>query len=76
LAKKLVSEGCFVIVTGRRKENLDKFIDRHGNDKAASFEFDISDLDSVPATVSKITQAHTDIDCIVLNAGIQRRSGA
>jgi hypothetical protein len=75
LAEKLVSEGSFVIVTGRRKENLDKFVEKYGSDKAEAVEFDISDLDSIPKNLSSITKAHDDIDCIILNAGIQRRSG-
>jgi NADP-dependent 3-hydroxy acid dehydrogenase YdfG len=75
LAEKLISEGSFVIVTGRRKENLDQFIERNGSDKAEAFEFDISKLDNIPSTLGKITKAHKDIDCVVLNAGIQRRSG-
>ena len=37
--------------------------------------FDITKLDAIPDVVRKITTAHTDIDCVVLNSGIQRRSG-
>ena len=75
MADKLVAEGSFVIVTGRRKVNLEEFVERHGKEKAEGFEFDISDLENIPPTVQTIARAHSDIDCVVLNAGIQRRSG-
>jgi NADP-dependent 3-hydroxy acid dehydrogenase YdfG len=32
-AERLVQEGKKVIVVGRRKENLDAFVDKHGKDK-------------------------------------------
>lgn len=75
-AERLISEGCFVIVTGRRKENLDRFIARHGSDKAQAIAFDIAQLDRIPGFVQDITNDHPDLDCAILNAGIQRRCGA
>lgn len=74
LAEKLIVEGCSVIVTGRRKENLDGFVERH-QDKATAVAFDINKLDEIPEMVRNITTTHSDIDCVVLNSGIQRRSG-
>lgn len=75
LAEKLVAEGSSVVVTGRRKENLDKFVERNGQDKAEAVVLDITKLDAIPDVLHKITTAHADIDCVVLNSGIQRRSG-
>ena len=75
LAEKLVAEGSSVIVTGRRKENLDAFVERHGQDKAKAVVFDITKLDEIPEMMRDITTMHNDIDCVVLNSGIQRRSG-
>ncbi|ETN38704.1 uncharacterized protein HMPREF1541_06741 [Cyphellophora europaea CBS 101466] len=74
LADKLVIEGSSVIATGRRKENLDKFVQRHGQGKTDTAVFDITQLGRIPEFVSKVTTAHDDIDCVILNSGIQRRT--
>jgi short-subunit dehydrogenase involved in D-alanine esterification of teichoic acids len=71
-AEKVVQDGKFVIVVGRRKENLDAFLDKHGKDKAEAVVFDISKLDQIPKFVEDITSRHLDLDCIILNSGIQR----
>lgn len=47
LADKLVENGTFVIAAGRRKENLDKFVAKHGASKAAAAVVDILKLESV-----------------------------
>lgn len=36
---------------------------------------DITKLDAIPQTVRNITTMHDDIDCVILNSGVQRRSG-
>ncbi|KAL9066976.1 MAG: hypothetical protein Q9161_007220 [Pseudevernia consocians] len=70
LASRLVQEGSSVIVVGRRKENLEAFVHEHGKDKASAVPFDITELDKIPNFVTKLT--HTDLDCVILNSGIQR----
>jgi NADP-dependent 3-hydroxy acid dehydrogenase YdfG len=75
LAQKLVEEGSRVIVVGRRKENLDHFVARNGSDKAEAFAFDITKLKEIPDFVRTVTTAHDDIDSVILNSGIQRRTG-
>ncbi|KAJ5925522.1 hypothetical protein N7454_008161 [Penicillium verhagenii] len=47
LASKLIENGTKVIVSGRRKENLDAFVQQHGDDKVTSKVFDIMKLDQV-----------------------------
>ncbi|KAF7131130.1 hypothetical protein CNMCM5793_004117 [Aspergillus hiratsukae] len=74
LAERLIAHGCFVIGTGRRKENLEAFVQRHGEDKAAVVQFDISKLGEIPGFVSEVTTSHPDLDCVFINSGIQRRS--
>ncbi|KAI9887563.1 MAG: hypothetical protein M1823_000654 [Watsoniomyces obsoletus] len=71
LAARFVQEGAKVIVTGRRKENLDAFVQQHG-DRATAVQFDITRLDQMPSFAQDITESHPDLDCIVLNSGIQR----
>ncbi|KAF2221852.1 hypothetical protein BDZ85DRAFT_264492 [Elsinoe ampelina] len=72
LASKFVSEGSKVIVVGRRKENLDKFVQSHGSDKATAVQFDITDLQGIPKFADSITKEHSDLDCVFINSGIQR----
>lgn len=52
LAAKFVEEGSNVIVTGRRKQNLDAFVNNYP-DKATAMEFDITQLEQIPGFVSK-----------------------
>lgn len=47
LAAKVVENGTPVIVTGRRKENLDAFAKKYGSDKVRTKVFDITQLDQV-----------------------------
>ena len=53
LADRFVHEGFKVIVVGRRQENLDQFVQEHGQDKAAATRFDISKIDEIPGFASQ-----------------------
>ncbi|KAF2099345.1 NAD(P)-binding protein [Rhizodiscina lignyota] len=72
LSARFVENGIFVIVTGRRKERLDSFVEKHGKDKAAAEVFDIAQLDKIPHFAREVTAAHPDIDAVLVNAGMQR----
>lgn len=88
LATKLVENGTQIIISGRRKENLNAFIDQHGADKVKSKVFDIMKLDQVsnpclkslhkltnhkiPKFASEIIAENPDLDCVFVNSGIQR----
>ena len=54
LASRFVQEGSFVIVVGRRKENLEAFVHEHGKDKASAVPFDVTELDKIPNFVTKL----------------------
>lgn len=71
-AKKVIQDGKQVIVTGRRQENLDEFVSKHGNGKASSIVFDITRLAEIPKFVEDVTTQHPDLDCVIINSGIQR----
>lgn len=74
LAAKFVETGTSVIVSGRRKEKLDQFVNDYGNKgNVDSAVFDITDLQGIPSFVEKMFQKHPDLDCIFLNSGIQRQ---
>lgn len=72
LADKLIEEGVHVVAVGRRKQNLDNFVGKHGSEKASSVVFDITNLAEIPQFVHGVTKAHPDIDSVLLNSGIQR----
>lgn len=72
LASKLVSEGSRVIVVGRRQQRLDDFVKTHGSDKATAINFDVTNLSGIDAFSQSVTQANPDLDCVIVNSGIQR----
>jgi len=72
LASKFVNNDIKVVVTGRRKENLDEFVQEHGKDKAEAIQFDNTQLDKIPSFAKSVMESHPDIDCVFLNGGIQR----
>lgn len=72
LAEKFVETGTFVIVSGRRQENLDSFTSKHGKDKSDAVAFDITQLDKIPTFAADVMKSHPDLDCVFMNSGIQR----
>ena len=54
LASRIVQEGSSVIVSGRRKENLEAFVHEHGKGKAVAAPFDVTELDKIPNFVTKL----------------------
>jgi len=72
LAEKFISEGRQVIISGRRTEAINKFIEKHGDSKASGTTFDITDLKGIPAWAASVHKEHPDLDCVILNSGIQR----
>ncbi|KAI5925184.1 short chain dehydrogenase [Camillea tinctor] len=72
LAERMIENGVFVIGVGRRKDRLDAFVAKHGPEKAAASQFDITDLDGIKGWAEGIIKSYPTLDCIVLNSGIQR----
>jgi len=72
LAERLIQNGANVIAVGRRQEILDEFVQKHGKNKATSFQFDITNLAGIPEFAKRVTAAHPEIDSVFLNSGIQR----
>jgi short-subunit dehydrogenase involved in D-alanine esterification of teichoic acids len=73
MADRLVREGVKVVAVGRRKDRLDEFVRTHGSDKASSAVFDIAETNKIPGFAREIATAYPDLDCVFLNAGVQRR---
>ena len=75
LAAKFVETGTSVIVTGRRKEKLEEFVEKyggHGSTTVDSAVFDVTDLKAMPQFAADQFSKHPDLDCIFLNSGMQR----
>ena len=71
-AAKLISTGSKVIVVGRRQDRLDAFIKTHGAENASAVQFDVTDLDGTKGFAQKIIKDNPDLDCVILNSGVQR----
>lgn len=72
LAERMIENGVFVIGTGRRQDRLDAFVAKHGADKAAASQFDITDISGIQGWAASLVQQHPAIDCVILNSGVQR----
>ncbi|KAJ5522678.1 oxidoreductase [Penicillium frequentans] len=72
MAVKMLQHGIQVTAVGRRQERLDELVQEYGNDKAHGVAFDISKLEAIPNFVAQITSQYPDIDCVFINAGLQR----
>jgi NADP-dependent 3-hydroxy acid dehydrogenase YdfG len=53
VAEKIIANGSHVIALGRQKENLDALAKKHGSDKISTVQFDITDLNGIPAMVDR-----------------------
>lgn len=70
MAKKFISQGANVIITGRNKANLDKALSELGV-KCKGISCDASDVENASSFLTECTKLFSDhIDCLVCNAGI------
>ncbi|KAL1962132.1 hypothetical protein VTN77DRAFT_536 [Rasamsonia byssochlamydoides] len=72
MAERLVEEGARVTAVGRRQDRLDELVRRHGEGKVQAIPFDIRAQDEIHQLVEDVIKTSPDIDCVFLNAGIQR----
>ncbi|KAF7114440.1 hypothetical protein CNMCM5793_008744 [Aspergillus hiratsukae] len=71
MADRLIEAGVKVTAVGRRKDRLDDFVQKHGEQMASAVPFDVSVLENISKFASEIIESYPDVDCIFLNAGIQ-----
>ena len=70
MAKKFISQGANVIITGRNKTDLHKAVYELG-EKCKGISCDASDVDNAIPFLTECTKLFSDqIDCLVCNAGI------
>lgn len=67
-AKRFVAEGAKVIITGRRKENLDAAVKEIGTD-ATAIQADATRLQDIERVVAEIKKQYGRIDVLFVNAG-------
>lgn len=53
MAERMIENGVFVIAVGRRRERLVDLVDKYGADKCVAEEFDVTDLEALPAWAEK-----------------------
>ena len=69
----LASEGCDLIITGRRKESLKSLADELGEKygiKCLTLPFDIQNRDEIVEAIDSIPEKWSEIDILVNNAGL------
>ncbi|MFJ5486778.1 SDR family NAD(P)-dependent oxidoreductase [Hansschlegelia beijingensis] len=68
IAKRFVSEGATVVITGRRQAELDAAVAEIGP-KASAFRADVAVLPDLDALYAEVERTHGRIDVLVANAG-------
>jgi NAD(P)-dependent dehydrogenase (short-subunit alcohol dehydrogenase family) len=68
-AKRLVADGAFVFVTGRRRAELDAAVAEIGHDVVA-LQSDVSKLEDQDRLFAAVKEARGHIDVLFVNAGI------
>ena len=68
IAKRFVSEGATVVITGRRQAELDAAVAEIGP-KASAFRADVAVLADLDALYAEVERTHGRIDVVVANAG-------
>lgn len=72
-ARKFAENGCDLIITGRRKERLEKIsteLTRNFKIKVYSLNFDIRDKDAVEKAVASLPVEWSKVDVLINNAGL------
>jgi NAD(P)-dependent dehydrogenase (short-subunit alcohol dehydrogenase family) len=69
-AKRFITEGAKVAITGRSQKTLDKAIKELGNDAVLAVQGDVSNLNDLVRIYNSIESKFGKIDIIVVNAGV------
>lgn len=77
LAKAFVADGGYAILSGRRKDALQRVAQESGAaDRCMILPFEATDYDAIPALVEQAIGWQGQVDILVNNAGISQRSMA
>src|SRR6202166_5052409 len=72
-AKRFVSEGAYVFITGRRQDELDKAVATLGS-AVTGVQGDVSNLDDLDRLFATVQAEKGHVDVLFANAGIGNRS--
>lgn len=71
MSEYFISLGKKVIIVGRTESNLQKAAKEMGHD-TAYYVLDTGKVADIPNFVQKVIKDHSEVDCLVNNAGVQR----
>ncbi len=69
-ARRCVSEGARVIITGRRQERLDELVKELGATHCHALNFDVRNKDDIDTALASLPPEWSDIDILINNAGL------
>lgn len=75
IAKKCLSEGATVLITGRNKAKLEEVKQRINNPKFKVLEWDISNISEIQDKLQLTYGMLGGIDCLINNAGVHSTKG-
>lgn len=61
MADRLIQAGVKVTAVGRRKQRLNEFIAKHGEEKASAMSYDVSDIDGAPQFAAESVGEHFEM---------------
>jgi serine 3-dehydrogenase len=70
IARRFATAGWRVVVTGRRADRLQAFVDEFGPEMVAAAPFDMRDATAMDAALSALPEPFRGIDALVNNAGL------
>src|SRR6516164_3064697 len=70
-AKRFVSEGAYVFITGRRQKELDAAVKKIGNNVTA-VQGDVSNLADLDRLFAQIKKTKGKLDIVFANAGVAK----
>ncbi|WWC90934.1 uncharacterized protein L201_005872 [Kwoniella dendrophila CBS 6074] len=70
MAIELIKRGKKVLLAGRTESKLVETTKEIG--AAGYYVLDTGNISSIPSFISKITQEHPELDCLINNAGVQK----
>jgi dehydrogenase/reductase SDR family member 7B len=73
LAGALLQAGAFVVLSGRRAEELER-VAAVRRDRALVLPFEVTDFAGLPAVVEQAWNWHGGVDLLINNAGVSQRS--
>lgn len=69
-AELFVEKGWQAVITGRRKDRLDKLAEQLGSDQVCVSCFDVRNLDEINRAIDALPEQFSTIDVLVNNAGL------